>query len=131
MRFDTRIDVAQCDAGPDQHAPARVGDDALHLGAKLLTPGRRGQKGAERHERQKVNERSRIGFWIHSAPQAGRQNWIIRVRFMSGWPPSEAVVGSPVTLPNCCGLRKSTVTLGGLKLYVLNAFCMSQRSCTL
>ena len=31
---------------------------------------------------------------------------------MSGWPPSEAVVGSLDTLPNCAGLRKSTVVFG-------------------
>ena len=45
-----------------------------------------------------------------------------------GCPPKEAVVGSPVTLPKFCGLRKSTVVSGVLKLYVLKTFCISQRN---
>src|SRR6476646_2415026 len=50
---------------------------------------------------------------------------------MIGCPPKEAVVGSPVTFPKFCGLRKSTVVSGLLKLNVLNAFCISHRSCAL
>src|SRR5207244_11813899 len=53
------------------------------------------------------------------------------VKFISGCPPSEAVRGSEFTFPNVCGFLKSTLVVGGLKLYVLSAFWKSHRSCIL
>src|SRR5215831_8724456 len=52
------------------------------------------------------------------------------IRFMSGSPANDAVVWSPVILPNNWGLRKSTWLVGLLKPQLWNGFWKSKRSCT-
>jgi hypothetical protein len=60
---------------------------------------------------------------------APSQNLKANVMFMSGWPPSEAVLGSVDSFANVLGFRKSTVVVGVLKLYVFRQFWKSQRNC--
>src|SRR5260370_6445817 len=51
------------------------------------------------------------------------------IRFISGSPPKDAVVWSPVIFPNNWGFLKSTWLLGALKPQLWNGFWKSKRSC--
>src|SRR5260370_42598770 len=51
------------------------------------------------------------------------------IRFISGSPPKDAVVWSPVIFPKSCGFLKSTWLLGALKPQLWNGFWKSKRSC--
>src|SRR5260370_33501395 len=51
------------------------------------------------------------------------------IRFISGSPPKDAVVWSPVIFPNNWGFLKSTWLLGALKPQLWNGFGKSKRIC--